>query len=76
MKQVTYLLEFADPELANFIKSAGLPPYYGLSWLLTWFSHNIDEIDTVARLFDYFLVSSPYAPLYLSVAIMVHNRNG
>jgi hypothetical protein len=76
MSQVESLMHYVDPELNSYIKKANLPPYYGLSWILTWFSHNIDDIQTVARLFDYFLVSSPYAPLYLSVAIMVNKREG
>src|SRR5689334_9548475 len=76
MAQVESLLQYVDPDLNTFIKRAKLPPYYGLSWFLTWFSHNIDDLEIIARLFDYFLVSSPYAPLYLSVAVMVSKRDG
>jgi hypothetical protein len=72
--QVLVLLELVDPELSGFIKSAQLQPYYGLSWILTWFAHDVDELETIARLFDYFLASHPYSPLYLSVAVIVHNR--
>lgn len=76
MSQIEVLLQYVDPELHDFIKKANLPPYYGLSWILTWFSHNIDDVQIVARLFDYFFVSNPYAPLYLTVAIMVSKKEG
>ena len=47
-------------------------PYFALSWLLTWFAHDVPDLDSIARLFDLFLASHPLMPLYLAaVAIKV-----
>ena len=44
-------------------------PYFALPWILTWFSHSLQDIDTVSRLFDLFLVSHPLLPLYMAGAV-------
>ena len=43
-----------------------MPPYYGLSWLITWFAHNVPDLEQIARLFDLFLASHPLMPLYFA----------
>ena len=44
-------------------------PFFALPWILTWFAHDINSLDSAARLFDLFLASHPLMPLYLSVAV-------
>lgn len=54
----------------------GLPdqePFFAVSWLLTWFAHNIESPPELLRLFDFFLSSHPLMPLYFStVLILTH----
>jgi len=45
-----------------------------LSWVLTWFSHSIDDLSISARIFDFFLSSHPLAVVYMSAAVIVHRR--
>lgn len=35
------LLRACDPELAAVLASASLPPFFALSWLITWFAHDV-----------------------------------
>jgi len=69
------LIAKLDPELYNCLCSAGMQPFFALSWILTWFSHEVRETALVKRLFDVFLVSHPLMPIYLSVAMVLHPTN-
>lgn len=65
-----------DPDLYNFLVSLEEPaldvPFFALSWLLTWFAHDVPDLESISRLFDLFLSSHPLMPLYLAaVAIKV-----
>jgi hypothetical protein len=64
----------ADPELAELARDLSLPPYYALSWFITWFSHDVAGLDVAARLFDLFLALHPLMPLYVGAAAMASQR--
>ncbi|KAJ1977877.1 GTPase-activating protein gyp8 [Dimargaris verticillata] len=62
------LVQHDDPELYGQIVATSLPPYFATSWLLTWFSHNLRDLQLVGRLFDFFLTQSPLMPVYVAAA--------
>mmetsp|Transcript_29807 Transcript_29807/g.39172 ORF Transcript_29807/g.39172 Transcript_29807/m.39172 type:complete len:441 (-) Transcript_29807:118-1440(-) len=68
------ILKYFDRQLFEFLEDVQLEPFYAISWVLTWFAHDISELDLVARLFDVFLSSDPMFSLYLSAAVLVHRR--
>ncbi len=68
------LLKRADPELHDHVRSSGVPCHFALSWRLTWFSHDMHNLDHCARLFDIFLASHPLMPLYIGVCCLVAER--
>jgi hypothetical protein len=37
----------ADEELANHLSKQGLPPFFALSWFITWFSHDLADFGEV-----------------------------
>lgn len=45
------ILEAADPALAGHLRGAGLPPFYALSWMLTWFAHDLADFGEVSGFF-------------------------
>jgi hypothetical protein len=73
------LLEHADRDLYNFIKSLNEPaldvPSCALSWYMTWFSHDVETVEQSARLFDVFIASHPLMPLYVAVQVLVGARD-
>jgi len=69
------LIAKLDPPIYNFLRSAGMQPFFALSWVITWFSHEVRDTVLVKRLFDCMLVSHPLLPIYLSVAMVVHPVN-
>ena len=69
------LLAVVDPAVHAHLFECEMEPFFALSWIITWFSHDIRDTELVKRLFDAFLVSSPLLPIYMSVAMMAHSVN-
>lgn len=63
------LLEKVDVELYEFLSQSGVQSFFALSWVLTWFSHDIRNVQKIARVFDVMLCSHPLFSLYLSAAV-------
>lgn len=53
---------------------ANVLPYYCLSWVITWCSHDIDDFSIIPRLFDLFLSSNPLMPVYFAAAIVLSHK--
>eukprot|EP00794_Sanderia_malayensis_P019008 gene19008-20920_t len=43
---------------------------FALSWLITWFGHNLEKFNVIVRLFDVFMATNPIMPVYLGSAII------
>ncbi|KAL6076913.1 TBC1 domain family member 20-like protein (Fragment), variant 2 [Balamuthia mandrillaris] len=63
------LLSVIDPSTHQFLQQSGVEPYFALSWVLTWYSHDVHRWEVITRLFDAFLASHPLLPLYLAVVV-------
>ncbi|OBZ86782.1 TBC1 domain family member 20, partial [Choanephora cucurbitarum] len=78
LKQLTILdtlIRLKDQELHAFISEAGVLPYYSLSWVITWCSHDLDDLEKLTRLFDLFLCSNPFMPVYFAAAVVLSRRD-
>jgi len=64
-----------DSEMHAFLAKADIQPFFAISWIITWFSHNIRDTALVKRLFDVFIVSHPLMPIYMSIAMVLHPVN-
>mmetsp|Transcript_15250 Transcript_15250/g.29297 ORF Transcript_15250/g.29297 Transcript_15250/m.29297 type:complete len:843 (+) Transcript_15250:676-3204(+) len=64
-----------DPEVHSHLYDCEMEPFFALSWIITWFSHDVRDTAIVKRLFDFFLVSHPMMSIYMSVAMMIHPLN-
>ncbi|EED92583.1 hypothetical protein THAPSDRAFT_262611, partial [Thalassiosira pseudonana CCMP1335] len=64
-----------DSELHSHLYDCEMEPFFALSWIITWFSHDVRDTAVVKRLFDFFLVSHPLMSVYMSVAMMIHPLN-
>ncbi|KAI7865986.1 rab-GTPase-TBC domain-containing protein [Mucor mucedo] len=78
LKQLTILdtlIRLEDVELYDFITEAGVLPYYCLSWVITWCSHDLDDLEKITRLFDLFLCSNPFMSIYFAAAVVLSRRD-
>ena len=48
--------------------------YFSVSWVLTWFSHNLADFENICRLFDFFLACHPLMSVYFSAAFILERR--
>ena len=69
------LVSFFDPPLHSHLKASKVEPFFALSWLITWFSHDVRSLSTAARLFDAFISGHPLLPVYVSIALVTHSRS-
>jgi len=69
------LIGALDPELHSHLYYCQMEPFFALSWIITWFSHDVRDTEMVKRLFDVFIVSHPLMVIYMSVAMILHPVN-
>ena len=69
MKMLFVIIKASDSVLHRFLMSAEMEPFFATSWLLTWFSHDLQYISDAARLFDAILCSHPLFIYYLCAAV-------
>eukprot|EP00795_Rhopilema_esculentum_P001458 gene1458-15883_t len=50
--------------------SAEVGQIFALSWLITWFGHNLERFSVIVRLFDVFIATNPFMPIYVGAAII------
>ncbi|OBZ84662.1 TBC1 domain family member 20 [Choanephora cucurbitarum] len=75
LRLMSSMIEYEDPQLSLFLEKANVMSYYALSWILTWFSHDFEDYEKVIRLFDLFLSSQAFMPVYVASAITLLRRD-
>eukprot|EP00347_Sterkiella_histriomuscorum_P004072 403361850 len=70
------LLRLADEEVFEIIEQGifGIPTF-AISWVLTWFSHDIENFPQIQRAFDACLAQHPLYPIYLGVATILQFKD-
>lgn len=64
-----------DMAVHDCLRQADMQPFFALSWVITWFSHEVRDTELAKRIFDLFLVSHPLMPIYLAIAMVLHPTN-
>jgi len=73
LKLLFPLLNLSDHQLYEKCFSADdVSSMFALSWIITWFAHNIQVFNDITRLYDFFLSTHPLMPLYFSVSLIVN----
>lgn len=47
-----------------------------MPWVLSWFSHSLENINDILRIWDYLLCSNQSAILYVCAAFIIIHHNG
>lgn len=64
------LLARTRPELYQFIAKSDVQPQVAISWMLTWFCHDIDDLTLVSRIYDACIATHPFYPAYIAAALI------
>jgi len=70
------LVQKIDTALHKFLMDSGAPPFFTLSWIITWFAHSEASLESVARVYDFLLASHPMMILYMVVVLITRLRDG
>ncbi|XP_004524204.1 TBC1 domain family member 20 [Ceratitis capitata] len=66
------IIDFENPQLFKFLQQSAVGTLFALPWYLTWFGHSLNSYKDVVRLYDYFLASPIYMPIFVTAAIILH----
>ncbi len=69
MQFLFVIIKSQDPELFEHLEKARMEPFFAISWLITWFSHDVKDIEILARMFDALLASPPLFCFYLCAVV-------
>ncbi|KAJ2160697.1 GTPase-activating protein gyp8 [Coemansia sp. RSA 552] len=65
------LLKSISPKVHQMlVQELEVPPFFAISWLLTWFAHDITGFDDVCRIYDFLIVSPPMQVVYMAAAMI------
>ncbi|KAI8321714.1 hypothetical protein GQ54DRAFT_289186 [Martensiomyces pterosporus] len=64
------LLKVTNPEIHELLVELEVPPFFAISWVLTWFAHDLDDFQDICRIFDFLIVSPPMQVIYMVAAII------
>jgi hypothetical protein len=67
------LVRVLDAEVAAALDASGVDPLCALSWVITWFAHDVAP-HLAERFFDAFLCSHPSFCLYAAAALIARDR--
>lgn len=66
------IVNFENPALFQFLQRSCVGTLFALPWYLTWFGHSLNSYSAVVRLYDYFLASPIYSPIFVTAAIILY----
>ncbi|KAH9601267.1 Rab-GTPase-TBC domain [Trypanosoma melophagium] len=72
------VLAAEDAPFAAALESCGVAPesHYAVSWLITWYVHVCEDVDILARLFDFFIGHiDEHAVIFFTAALVLHERD-
>jgi len=68
------VLSKVDKQLEQFLLRSDVGTIFALSWLITWFGHDVNSFETIVRLCDFFLATHPVMPVYVSVVLVRNHK--
>ena len=69
LDMIPSILQKVDQALYRRVLIAVRPPHFAASAVMTWFSHELDDIDKVTTIFDFLICSPPVLIFYLAAAV-------
>ncbi|KAJ2805646.1 GTPase-activating protein gyp8 [Coemansia guatemalensis] len=69
------LLEQTCPAVHELLVNVDVPPFFAISWVLTWFAHDVDAFADICRIYDFLIVSPPMQVVYMAAAMVAQNQH-
>ncbi|KAJ2368294.1 GTPase-activating protein gyp8 [Coemansia sp. RSA 2610] len=66
------LLGRCAPRVHARLAALDVPPFFAISWVLTWFAHDVHAFADVCRIFDFLIATPPLQVVYVAAALVCH----
>ena len=73
LDMIPAILQRVDTALYQRVLKAIRPPHFAAPAVMTWFAHDIEQLDKVAAIFDFLISSPPIMIFYLCAAVRTLN---
>ena len=50
-------------------------PTFAVSWIITWFAHDLEDPNDMYRIYDYCIASHPATVIYMAAATVIYNKD-
>ncbi|KAJ1890735.1 GTPase-activating protein gyp8 [Kickxella alabastrina] len=68
------LLETTSPKLHALLTELDVPAFFAISWVLTWFAHDLEEFQDICRIYDFLITMPPMQVIYMAAAMLKRNE--
>jgi hypothetical protein len=68
------ILKRRDKRLYQCLRACEVEPVFAISWIITWFAHDLKSLSQVERLYDFFLSQHPLMSLYFAASLLSWQR--
>ncbi|ORX82678.1 hypothetical protein BCR32DRAFT_326729 [Anaeromyces robustus] len=68
------ILKYADPKIYKLVYNNMIPPYFSISWVITWCIHDLRDTSEMERIFDFFISNNPIMPIYFAAAVILTQK--
>jgi hypothetical protein len=68
------ILKYADPKIYKLVYNNMIPPYFSISWIITWCIHDLRDTSEMERIFDFFISNNPIMPIYFAAAVILTQK--
>ncbi len=72
---VIEILRRHDRETADYLGQIEMPPYFFVSWILSWCSHEFETVEQSIRLFNCLIFLPPATIGYISAVLIYRSRS-
>ncbi|KAF9178811.1 hypothetical protein BGZ51_007457 [Haplosporangium sp. Z 767] len=69
------LFRLEAPEIQEFLDRSETLPFFPLSWVITWCSHDLQDFEKIARIYDFLICFNPLMSVYLTAAVVMSQRD-
>ncbi|KAJ1827623.1 GTPase-activating protein gyp8, partial [Coemansia sp. RSA 2599] len=68
------LLKMISPEIHDLLTELDVPAFFAISWVLTWFAHDLDDFGAICRIYDFLITMPPMQVVYMAAALIKRNE--
>jgi len=69
LDMIPAILQRVDKVLYHRVLVAIRPPHFAASAVMTWFAHEVPDMDRISTIFDFLISSPPVMIFYLAAAV-------